>query len=112
MELFEARVRRVRAVLEALDASHPTFDMLPAPEGGGGFVSTALFYYQGMPVVIPLLSAAAKEGAVLSTVGRSKAEAEGFALLVATLCGGVLKGQVVPREMGRICNAISSLPMG
>ena len=105
MELFEARVRRVRAVLEALDASHPTFDMLPAPEGGGGFVSTALFYYQGMPGVIPLLSAAAKEGAVLSTVGR-------FALLVATLCGGVLKGQVVPREMGRICNAISSLPMG
>ena len=118
-ERFEAAVRRARTVLEALDASRPTFDTVPAPEGGG-FASTARFYCRGVPVVVPSSSslsssaaaAAVDGGAASSTVGRSKAEAEGLALLAATSRGGVLEGLVGPREMDRIRDAISSSPTG
>ena len=123
-ERFEAAVRRARTVLEALDASRPTFDTVPAPEGGG-FASTARFYCRGVPVVVPSSSSSAAVaavaavaaavvdgGAASSAVGRSKAEAEGLALLAATSRGGVLEGLVGPREMDRIRDAISSSPTG
>ena len=75
-------------------------------------MSAAHFYYWEVPVIVPLLLAAADRGAALLTVGRSKARAKGLALLAATLRGGVLEGLMGAREMDRICDAISLLLTG
>lgn len=111
-ERFELNVKHAKMILEALGVSRLNFDTHSYVEGttsqqkqAGGFVSTVRFYCRGVPITET--SYIDDDGG-----GRSKAEAEGRALLTATARESVLENFVGARTIERIRSAISNSPSG
>jgi len=112
-ERFMSDVKYAKMILEALGVSRLNFDTRPCVEGTtnqqqkqAGFISTVRFYCRGVPITET--SNIDDDGGG----GRSKAEAEGRALLTATACESVLENFVGRRTMERIRSAITNSPSG
>ena len=109
-EQFKLNVQRSQMILEVLNVSRPTFDTIESDDYdytttgnhyvNNGYISQVRFYIRGTPIE------------VVGNVGRSKAEAEGNALLAATESNGILEQYVGLKKMNEICNQIDVSPMG
>ncbi|KAL7540793.1 hypothetical protein ACHAXR_010394 [Thalassiosira sp. AJA248-18] len=111
-ERFKSNVQRAQMILEVLNVSWPTFETLEQHASSSssgksgkkqlmGYVSNVRFYCRGAPI-----SSSSEE------LGRSKAEAEGRALLAATAPGSVLEEFVGVRKMDELRDLIESSPAG
>ena len=109
-EQFKLNVQRSQMILEVLNVSRPTFDTIESDDYdytttgnhyvNNGYISQVRFYIRGTPIE------------VAGNVGRSKAEAEGNALLAATESNGILEQYVGLKKMNEIRNQIDVSPGG
>ena len=113
-EQFKLNVQRSQMILEVLNVSRPTFDTIESSHNddyydytttgnhyvNNGYISQVRFYIRGTPIE------------VVGNVGRSKAEAEGNALLAATESNGILEQYVGLKKMNEIRNQIDASPGG
>ena len=116
---FKDNVQKAQMILEVLNVSRPMFDTEEytsndtGGENGGsgsgsgsanGFISTMHFYCRGTPIFA--------YSTELDVIGRSKAEAEGYAMLAATTPGSILEQFVGKKKMDSIRNQIEGSPAG
>ncbi|KAK1735409.1 ATP-dependent RNA helicase [Skeletonema marinoi] len=96
-ELFKADMQRAQMILEVLNVSRPRFDTSEHPDG---WVSRIKFYCRGVPIDTK------------AAFGRSKAEAEGRALLSTTEAEGPLEYFIGQQKMNDIKASIDESPAG
>jgi len=97
-ERFKVDMQRAQMILEVLDVSRPRFDTYEHPDGG--WESRIKFYCRGVPIDTK------------PTPGRSKAEAEGRALVAATESDGPLEYFIGSKKMNDIKAFIEESPAG
>ena len=115
---FKDNVQKAQMILEVLNVSRPMFDTEEytnndntggengsgSGSGSAGFISTMHFYCRGTPIFA--------YSTELDVIGRSKAEAEGYAMLAATTPGSILEQFVGKKKMDSIRNQIEGSPAG
>lgn len=101
---FKANVQEAQMILEVLNASRPVFDTDETRNARGknnGWVSNVRFFCRGAPF-----------GAMGSEIGRSKAEAEGHALIAATARGSSLEEFIGAQKLNDLRKIIEQSPSG
>ncbi|KAL7445620.1 hypothetical protein ACHAXM_009954 [Skeletonema potamos] len=97
-ELFKADIQRSQMILEVLDVSAPKFDT--NEHHPDGWVSMMKFYCRGVPIDTK------------PVFGRSKAEAEGRALVAATESDSPLEYFIGQKKMNDIKTFVEESPAG
>ena len=96
-EKFKSRMQRAQMILELLNTSRPRFETNEHPDG---WESRVKFYCRGVPIEAD------------ATFGRSKAEAEGRALVAVTEPDGPLEYFIGQQKMNEIKAFIEDAPAG